>query len=437
MCSTRFPVTKAGWSFIQSSAKHLNALSLCSPNHKVALGMQLPRDQLSAAGRARAAAAAIEGRFRSSIAEPTAMSVRNVGQRKKVGPERDPRDWLRILRGDSSAGKGGLSEDCYDRPRKHPRDRSSSGDKKRLNPVMRRPPFEAEMPSSWSCAPKRHQSDRSASAGRSRDRGKRGGGYYRTPILSGSRKAGGCSSWSPPRTRTRWTKNAADSSSPGSTANTEYGAEWGSCEYGSGDVEIASVESPNRRRTLSKRDRGGRSDGGRGRFLSPLMVPLDPYRSPLTVVRAGTLVSRKDAAGVERSSRHARRAVRWASEAQAAAETPLADAEMASCPAGRELWGPGETPHRGGGRRGRDAWVVGAEDGNRQEEVGIDRMKHLLPSVERMSRELRAIRRADAAMREEQLAQVIYNYHCSSPPFCYLPALYSPPPPIVRAHLKN
>ena len=46
------------------------------------------------------------------------------------------------------------------------------------------------------------------------------------------------------------------------------------------------------------------------------------------------------------------------------------------------------------------------EDANEREEVGIDRIKRLLPSVESMSRELRAIRKADAAMREEQLAQV-------------------------------
>ena len=136
------------------------------------------------------------------------------------------------------------------------------------------------------------------------------------------------------------------------------------------------------------------------------MVPLDPYRGPLTVLRAGTLVSRKDAAEVERSSRHALRAIRWASEARTAAERRLAENEMASCPPGRGHWGRGEILHRGSGRRGRDAWVVGVEDANEREEVGIDRIKRLLPSVESMSRELRAIRKADAAMREEQLAQV-------------------------------
>lgn len=374
--------------------------------------MQLPRDQLSATGRARAAAAAIEERFRSSIVDPTSTPARSARQRKKRDRQRDHHDGLHISRGNCFVGKEGLAEDGSHRPQNRPRDRSGSSSPEGLNSAMRRPLFEADTPpSSSSCAPKRGRSNRSASAGRSRDRQKRGGSRHRAQILSGSRKSGGSGvSWSPPRRRTRQTKDTtADfSAAPGSIANREGGTERGSCEYGIWDAEVAKVGSPNRRRALSgKRDRD-RSDGSvRDPFMSPLMVPLDPYRASLTVVRAGTLVSREDAAEAERSSRHAHRAVRWASEARAAAETTLAGAEMALFPADRgQCLGRGETPRRGGGRRGRDAWVVGAGDGSRQEEVGIDRMKRLLPSVERMSRELRAIRKADAAMREEQLAQV-------------------------------
>lgn len=376
------------------------ALSRTLPlsNGKVALGMQLPRDQLSATGRARVAAAAIEETFHSSNAEPTSISARNVGQRKQNDPHRDRNNWLRIFRVNSFVGKDELAVDGSDRLKKRPRDRSDIGDKEGHR-VMRCPPFQADMPLG-SCAPKRGRSSRSASAGRIRGREKRGKSHR--AWLSGSLKAGGGWSWSPPRTRT---KNTADLSAPGSTANKEGGAERGCCEHGSWDAEVASVESSNRRRTLSKHDHG-RGDGGYARSLSPLMVPLDPYRGPLTVLRAGTLVSRKDAAEVERSSRHALRAIRWASEARTAAERRLAENEMASCPPGRGHWGRGEILHRGSGRRGRDAWVVGVEDANEREEVGIDRIKRLLPSVESMSRELRAIRKADAAMREEQLAQV-------------------------------
>ena len=136
------------------------------------------------------------------------------------------------------------------------------------------------------------------------------------------------------------------------------------------------------------------------------MAPLDPCRGPLTVVRAGTLVSRRDAAEVERSSCHACRTVRWVSEVREAGEK-LADEMASRSPDDRGYRGRREYVRRRRGRRGRDAWVVANEDdANREDDAKMDRIKRLLPSVESMSRELRAIRRADAAMREEQLAQV-------------------------------
>ncbi|CAN0094992.1 unnamed protein product, partial [Laminaria digitata] len=385
---------------------------------KVALGMQLPRDQLSATGRARAAAAAIEERFHSSTAEPIKLiSARASGQRKKNHPQRDDHhDWHRTLHGDSYfVGMEELADDGSDRPQKRPHDRSGSGYKEGFPikegyvPFTRRPLFKADMPS-WSyCAPRRgRRCNRSASAGRSRDRKNRRGNQHRAQF-SGSRKVGGGFSWSPPRTQIRTKSNyITDFSAPGSssTAN-KVGreAEWASCEYGSswGADVTTSVELSNRRHAC-------------GRPLSPLMVPLDPYRGPLTVVRAGTLVSRRDAAEVERASRHAQRK---------AAEKRPADDEMASssssssssCSPGRgyhhQGWGESSSTRGGGGgghRRDRDAWVVAGvvKDANngRDGVVEIDRMKRLLPSVESMGRELRAIRRADAAMREEQLAQV-------------------------------
>lgn len=117
-------------------------------------------------------------------------------------------------------------------------------------------------------------------------------------------------------------------------------------------------------------------------------------------MRAGTLVSRKDVMAVERSSRRAFFAIRRASETRTKEER-LAD-KIASSPPG----GSRQQTRDDGVRRGRCAWVTGSQELGAQDEGDRDRLRRCLPSVESMDRELDAIRRADAAMRKEQLAQV-------------------------------
>lgn len=145
------------------------------------------------------------------------------------------------------------------------------------------------------------------------------------------------------------------------------------------------------------------------------MMPLDPYRDSRMVVCAGTLVSRRDVVALEQSSRRAFLAMRRVSEARERGEMRDADDDdgVGFSP-GYTLRNRRQQRNAGGygsGRR-RDAWVTGRSEGGFRsggegvEEAARGRTRRFLPSVELMDRELEAIRRADSAMREEQLAQV-------------------------------
>lgn len=144
----------------------------------------------------------------------------------------------------------------------------------------------------------------------------------------------------------------------------------------------------------------------RGRSLSPLMIPLDPYRSTRTIVRAGTLVSRRDAAVVECASRRVVYALRSVSRSRVKASNGYC-----------RSWSPQTRCGRGGwqdknGRvhdhcSSRPVWsLLRGDEAEVDEQLDQNKVSGLLPSVKGIERELNAIKRADSAMREEQLAQV-------------------------------
>lgn len=148
------------------------------------------------------------------------------------------------------------------------------------------------------------------------------------------------------------------------------------------------------------------------------MLPLDPYRDSRTVVLAGTLVSLRDAATAERASRRAALCIRRASEERVAAEKVASNEKALFSFRGSRYRGRHQRSRRqtqgadgagpGGGQSSGlspSGLLVGAEE---EEERWTARTVRLLPSVENMERELEAIRRADVAMREEQLAQVFF-----------------------------
>lgn len=151
------------------------------------------------------------------------------------------------------------------------------------------------------------------------------------------------------------------------------------------------------------------------------MLPLDPFRGSRTVVRAGTVVSRRDAAAAERSSRRAALFVRRASEARPTAERHTADdgTGLTISSPGRGHRGkqqPQGRQTRGSSNFGGGSNLAGDRDepwttsgvllDAEEEERWGHTTRRFLPSVASIDRELGAIRRADAAMREEQLAQV-------------------------------
>lgn len=244
-----------------------------------------------------------------------------------------------------------------------------------------------------------------ASLGRTRGDGR----HHRVAEqLRGGRARGGWRSWSPPRTRTQsasysdFPTTGTASSSPKMTAfDREEGRETAHSGYdyyfqdGTGYERAAGYSS---HRHLS---------------LSPFLLPLDPYRGSRTVVRAGSLVSRRDAAAAEVCSRRAALVNRRASESRVAAERHTAeDVPTAFSSPGRGHRGKQRRRTRGvdvgslgGGVQGY-GWTTSGAIQEEDEELRGDRIRRFLPSVESMGRELEAIKRADAAMREEQLAQV-------------------------------
>lgn len=144
----------------------------------------------------------------------------------------------------------------------------------------------------------------------------------------------------------------------------------------------------------------------RGRSLSPLMIPLDPYRSTRTIVRAGTLVSRRDAAVVERASRRVVYALRSVSRSRVKARNGYCRSWSPQTRCGRGGWRDtsGQAHYH---RSSRAVWAsLRGDEAKVEEQLDQHKINGLLPSVKSMERELNAIKRADSAMREEQLAQV-------------------------------
>lgn len=258
----------------------------------------------------------------------------------------------------------------------------------------------------------------SYSAGRSRRNGNTG--RRRMRAMPRSIGGTGCSSsWSPPSTKTStFSGLSSTAGSNSSTLDRESRGEGrrsrGSATWESSYLDADVGQYNHGWRSSSGSDGGGGSDRPRSRLSpSPLMVPLDSYRDSRMVVRAGTLVSRGDVATLEQSSRRTLRAMRRVSEAREKVEREYADDNGLG-------FSPGYLTHNrrqqtracGYGSRHRNAWVTGrSEEGFRSgrqdtEEAARGRARRMFPSVELMDRELEAIRRADSAMRDEELAQV-------------------------------
>lgn len=234
-----------------------------------------------------------------------------------------------------------------------------------------------------------------ASLGRTRDDGRR---RRMAEESRGGRARGGCHSWSPPRTRTQ-----SESSGASPTAGTAS-----SSRNTTAFDRVEGRETAHHGYDYFFRDGAGHEltvgySSHRHRSLSPFLLPLDPYRGSRTVVRAGSLVSSRDAAAAEISSRRAALVNQRAFKARVTAERHTAE----DMPTSFSSPGYGHRSKqrrrtRGGGYEWTTSTAIHEED----EELQEDKVRRFLPSVESMGRELEAIRRADAAMREEQLAQV-------------------------------
>ncbi|CAN0223652.1 unnamed protein product, partial [Ectocarpus sp. 12 AP-2014] len=397
---------------------------------KVALGYQLPRDRCSASGRERAAAAAAEQALRAMYKPvPEPMSPGRADRKRKttshlrlsdslsdeeeityhdddVSPRPPSAGYGDILNGDSGSDS---SVAAYDNS-----DAAASGRGREGFPVTR---HFARAGMRWPSPPKRtkarpshYQRRYPASLGRTRDDGRRRRRRLQMAEESrGGRAHGGCYSWSPPRTRTQSygafpTVTTASSSRNTTAFDREEGRETAHSGYDFYFQDGAGYE------------RAAGYSSHRHRSLSPFLLPLDPYRGSRTVVRAGSLVSRRDAAAAEVSSRRAALVNRRASESRVAAERHTAeDAPASFSSPGHGRRGKQRRRTRGvdvgslgGGGQGH-GWATSGATQEEDEELRGDRIRRFLPSVESMGRELEAIKRADAAVREEQLAQVQLN----------------------------
>lgn len=297
--------------------------------------MQLPRDQSSASGRARAAIKVAEEElyFSSAVSAPH-----------------------RVTTSARSGSSGGLMH--------------------------------------WPKTPNRSQYDRSVSGGNCRSGAPHTGRHPLQELPKGP--SCGSFSWSPPRTRRGM---FSGSSTAGSTTDPEsrgkenvYGGLWL-------DPHMTRVGP-----TLPNASAGiGDCSGRLHQPRFPLMNSFDPYGGARAVARAGTLVSRKDAATVERSSRRAFLAIRRASQARVSTETSSDEHLSSTSIRGHRR----RRYNRNIGKcRGRRAWVTGSGAGGNRERGAGGLLKRLLPTMERVDRELHAIRKADSAMKKEQLAQV-------------------------------
>lgn len=383
---------------------------------QVALGFQLPRDRLSASGRERSAtaAAAAEEALRSAYEPVPALTLspeRADFIRQNIAHRR--RGWLPVHR-DGSLTDGEESPDhegysCFRSSSRRDRAEEFSAARHFLQAGIR-----------WPSSPKRAGGGYHryfSSLGRSRDNSRR---RRRMAERSKNGGGGGGYSWSPPRTGKRTASCGAFS--PSSTAGSSSNSSSTSFVPESREEEEDEEEQAGSRFTSSS---GGKipQRRHRRRSLSPLMLPLDPFRSSRTVVRAGTVVSLRDSAAAERSSRRAAFNVRRASKARITAERHAADAAVLGISSpGRGHRGKQQQRQRQRqGRRTRsssnnganlgddrnDAWTTsGVLPDPDEEERRVHAIRRFLPSVASIDRELEAIRRADATMREQQLAQV-------------------------------
>lgn len=426
---------------------------------QIALGTQLPRDKMSATGRERAAAVAAERALLSAYEPLSATTSPERADRSRknhlhhggflancreytTGHEGYPHAEIfsQQGRGSGRAGVpalgsgGGVSSD------------EDAGGRGR-NPfpstrhVLRTgglpsPPMRAEGEARFD----RRRERCSVSLGRSREsRYGRRRRHRRAEISRGSTarggRCGGSCSWSPPRTRTGTasfgafpTASAAGSNASVSSSNTNpfdpesrEGGQGRRSYSSSVDDEEQQLQREWRASSRPSEDVDVDSGAyGTHRPVSPLMLPLDPYRSSRTIVRAGTAVSLRDAAAAERASRGAARYIRRASEARAGTERFAAGdtAPVFSSPDRGRGWGEQRRPRQ---KRGGDGETFGGDrkdfrirsgtvlDVHEEEERWDDKIRRSLPSVAVIERELKAIKRADAAMREEQLAQVHGN----------------------------
>lgn len=414
---------------------------------QVALGLQLPRDQSSPSGRDRAIAAATAEEAIRSAYEPMLISM-SPEHRRRQNAVQCSTDWLRDHReesltdGEEATDREGFSFSRRLSTRRRGRagvsargsaGGSSDGQSDTVRGVYRgREPFSVtrhfqQVGLRWPSPPEgaggtaQFDNHRGLSASLGRSRGNRRH-RHRMERLRGSKARGGCHSWSPPRTRTG-TGPFGDgpiATAAGSSSSSKlFGLESREDEQGgrsyiyTGDGEYGH----HRQRTASCLSDSSSCDGGAVYHhrppLSPLMLPLDPYRRSRTVVRAGTVVSGRDAAAAEHSSRRAAFRLRRASEARASTEgrgTTLASSRGRDQPS-RQQWRRWRRQSRGSDRSlsgdRNDGWTTsGTLLDVQEDERWRDRIRRCLPSVKGMDRELEAIRRADEAMREEQLAQV-------------------------------
>lgn len=381
---------------------------------KISLGRQLPRDQFGTVGKARAAAAAIGGASRcggleEGMACPTpeqkCMTPFRLHYTARQNRQRAHRrrGWLRVHHrcDEGSVSFCETTEGINDDG--DLADGIGTRENGRRGCSITRQFIESGL--SWPSASAQLRFKPTAGTGSSRQsrmRSTRHGG-----------NAGHCSlSWSPPRTGTG-TCSVGSYTTTGTDGDILYpasrGRRGGETDRGGSNSDKGVESSRRRHERIGSAGNAGECEGHyRSRSCSPvespLNSPLDPYRSSCVVARAGTLVPRRDVAHLEQAARKSSVAMRMASKARRRVDS--ASEGLSVPPPYHRRKNEIKLGTKEGGAR-RDDWNqdsshAGRKDGWMEER----RIQLLLPSVELMDRELEAIRRADKAMREEELAQV-------------------------------
>eukprot|EP00752_Nemacystus_decipiens_P001572 g1533.t1 len=414
----------------------------------VALGFELPRDQSSPSGRDRAiAATTIEEAIRSAY-EPVLVSMSPARQRRQ-NAALCSQDWRQfhheepMTDGEEITDRGGYSSSGGLSTRRRGLGGvsvrgSGSGSNGQCDVIRSgcrgREPFSVtrhfqQVGLRWPSPPEsmggtaQYDTYGGCSASLGRTRGTRQH-RHRMGRSRGSIGRRGGHSWSPPRTTTGtgpFSDDPAATAAGSSSSSKLFGLESREDEQaGRSHIYTGDGEYDHHGQRTTSRLSGGNSRHGavgyHHRPLSPLMLPLDPYRGSRTVVRAGTVVSGRDAAATEHSSRRAAFRLRRASEARATTEgrgRTLALSREHDQPS-QQQWRRWRRQSRGSNRSlsgdRNDGWTTsGTLLDVEEDERWRDRIRRCLPSVKDMGRELEAIRRADEAMREEQLAQVQLN----------------------------